>query len=378
MDTAKQYDEKVSRIMTSANMGSPDRMPVITLAQTWSMDYAGTNAADTFTSVDREFEVYAKFLKESDFDGTLQFGNIRPIKLYESLGYSPFFFSPDGVTIQHQDNCILPTEEIKEYIADPIKYLRNKALYRRFPALQKDFPDDLSALGNALQEMFKHQQKLQSMDTYLREHVGTPKVTGDLFEPALDRYICYRSFAEGMKDLRKRPELVLEALEATYPMLAPPPMPMQQFPFAFSPIVTVTYLSRKNFEKFFWPTAKRLFDTLIGLGAKVCIAMEGTWEHVYDFLLEFPKGSIVAFVEGDDMIKTKKIIGDKVCIIGGMDDQLLSNGTKQQCIDYTKNVIDGCGTEGVMITHGKCLLSPGQINVDNYRAVVDFVHEYTS
>ena len=378
MDKAKQYDEKVERIMTCANLGKPDRMPVITMAQTWSMAYAGTNAADTFTSVEREFEVYAKFLLDSDFDGTLQFGNIRPIPLYESLGYSPFFFSKDGVTIQHQDNSILSTEEIEEYIANPIKYLRNKALYRRFPALQQDFPEDLKALGNALQEMFKHRQKIESIDNYLREKVGTPKVTGDLFEPALDRYICYRSFAEGMKDLRKRPELVLEALEATYPLLAPPPTPIKQFPFAFSPIVTATYLSRKNFEKFFWPTAKRLFETLISLGAKVCIAMEGTWSHVYDFLLEFPKGSIVAFVEQDDMIETKKIIGDKVCIIGGMDDQLISNGTRQQCIDYTKSVIDGCGTEGVMIIHGKCLLSPGQINVDNYRAVADFVHEYTS
>ena len=165
------------------------------MAQTWAIAYAGSNAEDCFSSTEREFEVYAKHLKDFDFDGTALFGMNRPLPMYESLGYSPFFFSKDGISIQHMDNCILPDEEIDEYIENPVLYLRNKALYRRYPALQQDFPKDIEALGNALGLMFAHKQKTDSIPGYLREHVGTPLLNGDLMEPALDRYVCYRSFA---------------------------------------------------------------------------------------------------------------------------------------------------------------------------------------
>ena len=378
MSTEKQqlYDEKLERVKKASNLEKVDRVPVISMAQTWAIDYAGSNAQDCFSSVDREFEVYAKHLLDFDFDGTALFGMNRPLPMYESLGFSPFFFSKDGISIQHSDNCILPDEEIDEYIANPILYLRNKSIYRRFPALQQDFPKDIEALGNALQLMFAHKQKTDSIPGYLREHVGTPMINGDLMEPALDRYIGYRSFAKGMSDLRRRPEKVLEALEATYPIVAPAPLPMQDFPWVFYPVVTITYLNRKNFEKFFWPTAKRSMEKVVELGGKVSIALEGSWSHVYDYLLELPKGSVIAFIEGDDFIQAKKDLGDKICIAGGMDFNLFQKGTKEECIESMRRILGECGTQGIMITNQKGLISPGDINVDNLRAAIDFIHEY--
>jgi len=274
------------------------------------------------------------------------------------------------------DNVALPDNEIEEYIQNPLLFLRNKVLYRRYPNLRKDYPGDIGWLGMAIQLMLAHRNKLDAIPGYLRDNVGVPAVNGDLMEPALDRYICYRGFQNGMSDLRRRPEMVLEALEATYPIVAPMPVPMQDFPWAFFPVVTTTYLNRKNFEKFFWPTAKRAMEEVIRLGGKVAIALEGTWEHVYDHLLELPKGSVVAFLEGDDMIKAKKDIGDKVSLAGGMPIELLKNGTKQENIDHVRDIIDSCGNEGILITQSKGLLSPNDVNVENLKAVVEFVSNY--
>ncbi len=373
-----RYDKKLALLKATANHEKTGKVPVLSMAQTWAIAYAGTTAEDAFSSVEREIEVYGKLLEDIDYDATCLFGMNRPLAMYESMGYSPFFISRDGITLQHEDNCILEENELDEYTENPLRFLRNKALYRRYPALQQEFPGDVQALGNALQLMIANKAKTDSLPGILRERYGTPMVCGQLMEPALDRYICYRSFAKGMTDLRRRPEKVLAALEATYSIVEPGPMPMEAFPWVFLPVVTVTYLNRKYFETFFWPTAKRMMDRIIELGGKIAIAMEGKWAHVYDYLLEYPKGSVIAFVESDDMIQAKRDIGHKVALCGGMPLQLLKTGSKQQNIDHIKHIIDECGREGIMLTQEQGLLSPNDVKAENLRAVVDFVHEYTA
>lgn len=378
MNYQEKYDKRLAMLNGFADHEKLDYVPVASMAQTWAMDYAGETAETTFTSVEKEFEVYGKHLKELDFDATALFGMNRPLQLYNSLGYSAFFFSKDHITLQHQDNRIINDDEIEEYIQNPLKFIRNKGLYRRYPVLRQDFPTDIAALGEGLKMMMAFGEKNAQIPEYLRNHVGAPCFGGDLMEPALDRYICYRSFQNGMADLRRRPQLVLDALEATYPLVAPTPLPKQPFPWAFFPVVTATYLSRKMFDKFFWPTAKRSIEGILNTGGKVIVALEGKWAHVYDHFLEFPKGSIICALEDDDFIQAKKAIGDTVALAGGMPVQLMREGTKQQNIDYVKNIIDECGSEGIMFMPSQGLLSPGDVNVDNLRATIDFIHEYTS
>lgn len=214
MDYTAQYDQRLQTIKNIVEGKKADYVPVVSLALTWAMSYAGTNAQETFTTQEHEFEVYGKHLKELGFDATLLFAMNRPLDLYMSLGYSTFFFSDDGVTLQNKDNQVIPTEELDEYIADPMKYLRNKVLYRRYPAFRKNVP---AAIVKSLGKMIQFKQKNDAIPEYLRKNVGVPVLvsSNDLLEPALDRYIGWRSFAEGMVDLR-RPETVEKALEATY------------------------------------------------------------------------------------------------------------------------------------------------------------------
>ena len=377
MSKAELYDKRLAMIKATVNHQKPEYVPVISMAQTWAMAYAGEDCTTTFTSQEHEFDVYAKHLLDMNFDGTMLFGMNRPLALYESLGNSAWFFSKDKISIQNLDNMILPENEIDEYIENPLRFLRNKGLYRRYPKLREEFPNNLQALGNGLQMMMAFGAKNQAIPEYLREKVGAPILAGDLMEPTLDRYIGYRTFAEGMSDLRRRPDKVLQALEATYMLTGPAPGPKEDYPYAFFPVVTATYLSPKMFYKFFWPTAKRAMEGIISNGGKVMIALEGKWEHVYECLNELPAHSVIAVLEDDDMIAAKRVIGDKVTLCGGMKVQMLRDGTKQECIDYTKHILDECGHEGIMITQSQGLLSPGDVNPDNMKAVVEFVHEYT-
>ena len=378
MTVQESFDEKKALMEDFADHKKLSRVPIVSMAQTWAIDYAGKKAADILDgSPEQEFEIYSKHLRDIYFDCVLLFGMNRPIRAYEALGYSPFFISNDGVSIQAGDYSLLPLEELDEYIADPIRYIRDIMLPRRYPNLRKPFPENMQALGECVQKLMGFVGKNGMEEEYLRNNVGVPVLAIDLVEPALDRYINYRGWKDGMLDLRRRPEKVLEALEATYPVVAPSPMPKKSFPWQFYPVVSVTYLNRKNFEKFFWPTFKRSVEAILATGGKVCVCMEGKWGHVYDMFLEFPKGSIIAFLEDDDLIETKKKIGDKVALAGGLKAQLMKDGTREENIEAVRRLLGECGNEGVMLSLNKCLLSPGDVNPDNMAAVSDFVRSYT-
>lgn len=377
MDYTALYDQRLQTVKDIVNGKKADYVPVISLAQTWAMSYANTNAKETFTTVEHELEVYGKHIKELGFDATLLFAMNRPLDLYMSLGYSSFFFSDDGVTLQNKDNKVIPVEELDEYIADPIKYLRNKVIYRRYPAYRKNTP---LAIVKSIGKMLNFKKKNDMIPTYLRENVGAPVLvsSNDLLEPALDRYIGWRSFAEGMVDLRRRPEQVEAALEATYNNItAPAPGQRADFPWAFAPIVSATYLNIKQFERFFWPTFKRMANAVIENGGKVMVALEGTWGKAkYEHFNEFPAGSIIAFLEGDDIVEAKKIIGDKVILCGGIDAHLLREGTPEENVAHVRKVLEQTGTQGIMLAPGKCWLSPNDANVENLKAIIEFAHSY--
>jgi len=81
MDYAKKYDDNLALIKRAANHEKTERIPTLSMAQTWAISYAGETAASTFTSVEKEFDVYSKHLHDIPFDGICLFGMNRPIPM---------------------------------------------------------------------------------------------------------------------------------------------------------------------------------------------------------------------------------------------------------------------------------------------------------
>jgi len=82
-------------------------------------------------------------------------------------------------------------------------------------------------------------------------------------------------------------------------------------------------------------------------------------------------------LEADDVVQAKKRIGDKLTIIGAVPTSLLKYGSKAECLDCAKELIDECAPGGgFMLSVEQALLSTGDVNIDNLKAVNQFVHEY--
>ena len=124
-------------------------------------------------------------------------------------------------------------------------------------------------------------------------------------------------------DMYRQPDKLLEAMEKLIPMNID--CGLQMANASGRPIVFFalhkgddTFMSDKQYEQFYWPTFKRLVLALIERGMTPCIFFEGNFTSRLEYLLEFPKGKILARFDTTDIFKAKEVLRDHTCIEGNV------------------------------------------------------------
>jgi uroporphyrinogen-III decarboxylase len=134
------------------------------------------------------------------------------------------------------------------------------------------------------------------------------------------------------------------------------------------------FLSKAQFEKFYWPTFKKLVVGLCKKGATPYIFFEGNCNSRVEYLLDLPKGKFVARFDVTDIFRAKKILKGHCCLEGNVPSSLLQIGTKDEVIAYCKKLIDVCGKDGGYILSPRS--STDEVNPVNLKAMIDFTKEY--
>jgi uroporphyrinogen-III decarboxylase len=134
------------------------------------------------------------------------------------------------------------------------------------------------------------------------------------------------------------------------------------------------FLSGKMFDTFYWPTFKKLVQGLIDKGVIPCIFFEGNFTSHLEYLLEFPRGSMVARLDTTDIFRAKEILKGHTCIEGNVPSTLLQVGTVQEVKDYCKKLIDVVGKDGGFILSPRS--STDEVAPANLKAMIDFTQEY--
>ena len=134
------------------------------------------------------------------------------------------------------------------------------------------------------------------------------------------------------------------------------------------------FMSVKDFEKFYWPTLKKAILVTIELGCIVSPFWEGIWDQRLEYLLDFPKGKVVFHCELTDVFRAKEIIGDRMCIQGGVPPTILQAGSPQDVEEHCKKLIEVVGKGGGLI------VGPGSAmdyaKPENVKAMIDTVKKY--
>jgi uroporphyrinogen-III decarboxylase len=180
-------------------------------------------------------------------------------------------------------------------------------------------------------------------------------------------------------DMYRQPEKLLRAVEKLTPINIDCGLQMANA----SGIPTVvfalhkgddTFMSSGQYEKFYWPTFRKVIIGLIEEGCVPILFAEGRYDNRLEIIKDLPRGKVVWHFDRTDMFKAKKILGDTACIAGNVPSSLLYTGKPKEVKEYCRKLIEVCGEGGGFILTGGASIDKG--DPDNFRAMIEAVSEY--
>jgi len=406
---AQLVKEKEERVTDAIQLKIPDRVPIICGMGYFPAKYAGIPSSAAYYDYDAWFAAYKKTLKDFQADFIYP-QTFTPGKALEYLNPKQTRWPGYGVDPYKGHQAIevenMQADEYDAYINDTADYMLRINLPRASDNLAglAQLPK-LSALGSGSmgaqqlamaltspevsrairtlqktgREMRKWQSKMMKFNKMMVD-MGFPQYFQGAAMPPFDMIShSMRGMSGTMIDMFRQPDKLLEACEKILEQTLERPMPAPSKQGNIRMFMTNTrgsddFLSMKQFDTFYWPTFKRLVLTLIDRGATPCIFFEGNFTSRLEYLLEFPKGKLLARIDTTDIFKAKEILKDHICIQGNVPSSLLQAGTVQDVKDHCKKLIDVIGKDGGFILSPRS--STDEVNPENLKAMIDFTKEY--
>jgi hypothetical protein len=388
---------------------TPDRVPVTIFPGMFPFSYVGMTVQEAMYDYDRCVAGFKKFVL--DFKPDVHWGAAAPGpgKFYEMLDYKLYSWPGHGVAptscYQCHEGEYMKAEEYDLLITDPSFYFRNFYLPRVFGALEpwnilppltgilemygvayNFIPYGLPPVQGAYKALFeagaealKWAMAVGGVDGELGT-LGFPKIVGGFTKAPFDTIGDTLRGTKGiMVDMYRRPDKLLQALEAITPIMINLGLGAAQHtgrPFIFMPLHkgADTFLSDEQFKRFYWPTLKQVIVGLIEGGCIPFPALEGHWGSRLKVIQDIPRGKTMWMVDQTDMVKAKETLGKNACLIGNVPSSMLNLGTPQQVKDYCKKLIDAVGKDGGFIMSNGAFFD--EAKPENVKAMVDFTKEY--
>lgn len=378
----KIVQEKLERIRAAIDIKDYDRPPIVARADFWPVKYSGKySIQEAFYDVDKLTECYdAAFKDLDDWDafGTFMFC-LGP--MLDALGSRRYVIPgqhiSENASFQVPDLTLMNEEDYPKLIENPIKFQLEELAPKLCTRLLDPEPFRSKALIKAAIYCYEWGEKVRNYSKKQGDEHGVPP----LFQGAVVygplQWILHRlrGFAQGLLDVKIRPEEVQEACEALLPFMIQivrSSAPNNDYPLIFSPQDVSPFLSPKDYEKSYWPTFKKLVDELTSSGYRLYILFDGNHEQHLERLQDLPKGKVVLHFDNTDLKKVKKYLGGRVCIAAGLPAHLLFRGNPDEVRERTTEIIKlFSDLGGFMMTTGAAI--PVNAKAENLRALLNTV-----
>lgn len=345
----------LQRFDTAVDLKEPDRVPITPLMDYY---YAASNGISAKEFVTGPFERVSQAVRKTyeRFDGALDMVHLPMGRLYAyfnmlPLGHSAFYSElvyPDTVpsTLQFIEKGYIDVKDFKR-----IKKFGLRSIWRPV----------------CLDKMRETQIDLVKIAKYIRYWENKKKVpiysTSGIITPF--EGLCYlMGITNWTKAMRKNPEEVKEIcnlfLEGT--------LANSLMMYVFTRIkrtyvclerVSSSFISPKIFEDFVLDNLLKIVKENVRNGLTTIFHMDTDWTPFYHYFLEFPKnGKYVLHLENSDIFQAKKELGHRFCLMGNIRSELLRFGPEKKIVDYTKKLIEECGSGGGYMMAEGCEIAP--------------------
>ncbi len=407
-EAEEAYKKRVTRFIKAFKLEEPDRVPVILPAGDFPIYHAGMTLKEAMYDNQRLLQAYRKFFKEFEADTFSSPGMVfsgRASEIINSLiSKWPGHGLPDDARMQQfVEGEYMKADEYDVLLRDPSDFCLRYYLPRTIGALApfehfSPLPHILGmpnrfigpAVMPAVQAMF------QAIIDYGKE---TAKWHGPIMEFNREALSAgYPSFFGGQShapfdilgdtlrgtkgifmDIYRQPDKLLEAMEMLTPINID--CGLQMANASVVPIVFFalhkgddTFMSDEQYEKFYWPTFRKVILGLVEEGVVPYLFAEGKYNSRLEIISDLPKGKVAWHFDRTDMFKAKEVLGDVACLAGNVPTSLLSTGTPQAVKEYCRKLIEVCGKGGGYILTGGASIDKG--NPDNLHAITQAAEEF--
>lgn len=385
-DTERLYRERLERYKTALECGKPDRVPIRLWVSEFMAKYAGFTLQEIYYQVDKNIAAAEKFLEDFDVDVAPAVPSLWWATLHDAVGAKYLKFAgrdlDENRQFQYVEEAYMQPDDYDSFIANPTRWIMTTFLPRIHKELEEpgSYRANISLIKGAAAMSMYMAQTGQASASWAVKYGRPPAFTGMTKAPFDTLGDTLRGLTGIMLDIHMRPQKVLEATEVLVQHNIYYAMATSQgdteFP-AFMPLHRGSYpfLSPEQWDKFYWPTLKKVIESLWKLGKRTMFYAEGNWTPYLERIAELPDKSILFHVDMTDMAKAKKILGGRFCISGNVPNTLLAYGKPEEVRDYCKKLIDEYAADGGFIIDAAGVIQ-ADAREENIRAMIETVREY--
>ncbi|AOT71004.1 uroporphyrinogen decarboxylase family protein [Geosporobacter ferrireducens] len=378
-DVKALQQENIQMFQDVFNGKLPKRVPIgaARFSSEFAIQYAEKDLAEAQWDTSTLEEILDKVCQDFPSD-TLPLSSIRFPSYYKILGARTFVMGSSGF-LQHPEVHGLEPEEYDEFIASPYDCIMEKIMPRLYTELDTNPVRKSVVLAKAFKAYQDEMGNMGAIFGKLTQKYGyAPPLFSGATEAPFDFVAdLLRGFKGITSDVRRYPEKVEAACDAVTSMMVKKGMPKapSNYSTTFIPLHMAPYMRDKDFERFFWPSFKKLVEDLAAAGQLTTLFVEHDWMRFIDYLYELPENTRMMFEFGDPKLVKEKL-GKKHILTGFYPLTLLKTGTKQNCIDKAKELIDILAPGGkYYFGFDKSIITVDSVNIENLQAVLQYVAE---
>lgn len=353
-----------ARLDAAIALREPDRVPFAPkVSLFYCMNY-GVNVYDVMKDTRNAVPAITAYAEE--FDPDLVWPPTLPtIDPLEALGAGMLKWPGPrhGLSLnssyQHLDNTYMEDDEFGAFLADPTGFIVAKVLPRKYSELaglskvalndiydsafinrlsvfsEPDVLGALMALAHAGRHVADKAQQGAYIQDYIKNTLQCPTWAATLCAP-FDIYAdSLRGLIKSVTDLRRHPGECLACVERIAELTIERNVAAAKARGAKLILIplhagTDTFMSRANYEKFYWPTLKRLIEAIAEAGMVPYVFCEGGYDTRLEVISDVPKGKVIYMFEQVDFAQAKKTVGKVACVGANMPTELLILGTRRR------------------------------------------------
>jgi hypothetical protein len=404
------YRERVTLLKDAIQLKQrPKRIPVCPSAGFFPMQYAGITmhqAMYDYEALGKAWETYHLGLEPDAYNSPT---TIVPGKVLDALDYKIYQWPGHGVSeerdYQFVEGEYMKAEEYQDLIDDPTAYFLNVHFPRIFGSLKalaafpllppvneiplvpplampfgaEDMKGALASLSRAGEEALRWRAAVRDIGGRIMGR-GFPAFSGGFTKAPFDVIGDSLRGTKGvMLDMFRHQEELKEACERLIPAMVKGAVAGCRASGHIMPFIPLHkgadgFMSREQFETFYWPSLRKLITGLVNEGLVPQLLAEGGYNSRLEVISDIPKGKVLWWFDRTDMKRAKETVGKVACLAGNIPLDLLCTGTPDEVKSYCRELIDVAGPGGGFILSSGAGIQGSR--KENVKAMIEFSREY--